>query len=278
MRIVSVEHHGRSTWGVVKEGGVVDLGSRLGKSINEALARDITAPAVGPDFGLDEVKYLPPIPNPGKIVCIGVNYGDRNAEYKDNSSKPKFPSVFMRTRESLTGHLQPILLPPESEQLDYEGEIAIVIGKAGRRISQEAATSYIAGLTAMNEGSVRDWMRHGKFNVTQGKNFASSGSIGPWIATADEFENFSKLTVTTKVNDEQRQHDRTDNLLFPFAYLISYLSVFMPLAVGDVIATGTPTGSGARLTPPQFLQDGDVVEVDVNGVLCLRNAVASERL
>jgi 5-carboxymethyl-2-hydroxymuconate isomerase len=174
------------------------------------------------------------------------------------------------------GHLQPIVRPPESEQFDYEGEIAIVIGKPGRRIAQDDAEAHIAGLTVLQEGSVRDWMRHGKFNVTQGKNFDRSGAVGPWLVTADEFDNYDNLTVTTRVNGEQRQHDTTANLLFSFSYLISYLSTFMGLKTGDIISTGTPTGAGARFDPPRFLVAGDEVEVEVPGVGLLRNTVVDE--
>jgi len=213
--------------------------------------------------------------DPEKIICIGVNYVNRNEEY-DDTTLPPYPSVFMRTPGSLVGHLQPIVRPPESTHFDYEGEIAIIIGKPGRRISEDQAEDHIAGLTVLQEGSVRDWMRHGKFNVTQGKNFDRSGAVGPWMVTADEFEGYGNLTVTTRVNGEQRQHDSTANLLFSFSYLISYLSIFMTLKTGDIITTGTPTGAGARFDPPRFLVPGDTVEVEVPGVGLLRNHVVDE--
>ncbi|MDH3644421.1 MAG: fumarylacetoacetate hydrolase family protein, partial [Gammaproteobacteria bacterium] len=182
------------------------------------------------------------------------------------------------TRESLVGHLQPILRPPESEQLDYEGEIVMVIGKAGRRIPADQSRDHVAGLTIMNEGSVRDWLRHSKFNVTQGKNFEKSGSLGPWMVSVDEFEGFDALHVTTTVNGEVRQDDGTDNLMFSFERLISYLSTFMRLQPGDLISTGTPTGAGARFDPPKFLKPGDVVEVEVPGIGKLSNPVEDEAL
>jgi 2-keto-4-pentenoate hydratase/2-oxohepta-3-ene-1,7-dioic acid hydratase in catechol pathway len=217
------------------------------------------------------------VPRPGKILCIGINYPDRNAEYKDGIEAPKYPSLFMRTRESLVGHRQPIVRPLESEQLDYEGEIALVIGKAGRRIPASAALAHVAGITCMNEGTIRDWIRHGKFNVTQGKNFAASGSFGPWLVTRDEIAHPGQLRLTTRVNGELRQDDTTANLIFGFDYLIGYLSTFMPLNVGDVIATGTPTGAGARFDPPKYLRAGDVVEVSVPKIGTLRNRVADEQ-
>jgi 5-carboxymethyl-2-hydroxymuconate isomerase len=182
----------------------------------------------------------------------------------------------MRTPESLVGHGEPLVRPLESVQLDYEGEIAIVIGAPGRRIAEATAHAHIAGLTLMNEGSVRDWMRHAKFNVTQGKNFARSGALGPWLVTADEFIGYDDLTLTTRVNGEVRQHDTTARLMFPFRYLIHYLSTFMPLAPGDVIATGTPNGAGARFDPPRYLEPGDLVEVEVPGIGLLANRVIDE--
>ena len=182
----------------------------------------------------------------------------------------------MRTPGSLVGHLEPLWNPPESEQLDYEGEIVLVIGKAGRRIAAADAWQHVAGLSLMNEGSVRDWLRHSKFNVTPGKNFERSGSFGPWLATADEFRDGQELHLTTRVNGEVRQDDTTANLIFPFARLISYLSSFMRLLPGDVIATGTPTGAGARFDPPKYLKAGDVVEVQVAGIGTLSNAVLDD--
>jgi len=287
MKLISYAFAGGTSYGVVTESGVVDLGRRLGSrypdlraliaadAIDEARA---IAQSADPDCALDAVTLARPVPFPEKIVCIGVNYVDRNAEYHDQSAQPKYPSVFMRTPDTLVGHGSPILRPPESEQLDYEGEIALVIGKAGRRIAVDRARDHVAGLTIMNEGSVRDWLRHGKFNVTQGKNFAHSGGIGPWLVTTDEIADFDDMTVTTRVNGEVRQHDTTANLLFPFAYLIHYLSTFMILKPGDVIATGTPSSAGARFDPPKYLAAGDVVEVEVPGVGCLANPIMDEEV
>ncbi len=285
MKLLSFTASGRSSYGVVTGDGIVDLGARLGGAFPDLaslLARDGLADAdqvareATVDVGLADVTILPPIPAPEKIFCIGVNYRDRNDEYRDASAAPAYPSVFMRTPGSLVGHGATIVRPPESLQLDYEGEIAIVIGTSGRRIPRERARAHVAGLTAMNEGTIRDWVRHGKFNVTQGKNFGRSGSVGPWLVTVDEFADFDDLHVTTRVNGEQRQHDSTANLSFPFAYLIAYLSTFAELRAGDVIATGTPVGAGARFDPPRYLVPGDVVEVEVEGVGVLSNPIADE--
>ncbi len=283
MRLLSFVAEGRATYGAAAGGGVVDLGARLSgyPDLAALLARDglpaaERAARESADYRLDEIAFLPPIPAPEKIFCIGVNYRDRNAEYRDESAAPAYPSVFTRTPGSLVGHGVPILRPPESVQLDYEGEIAIVIGKPGRRIARRDARAHVAGLTCMNEGTIRDWVRHGKFNVTQGKNFARSGAAGPWLATADEFAGFDDLHVTTRVNGEVRQHDTTANLAFSFAYLLEYLSTFAELRAGDVIATGTPVGAGARFDPPRYLVPGDIVEVEVEGVGTLSNPVADE--
>ncbi len=283
MKLTSFLTENRHAYGIVTDSGVIDL-SRLSETpdnlcsaLTDLGAEQLAVLGAGlaPDFALDEISYAPPITNPQKIICIGVNYVNRNEEY-DDTALPPYPSVFLRTPGSLVGHLQSIVRPPESEQFDYEGEIAIVIGKPGRRITQENAEAHIAGLTILQEGSVRDWMRHGKFNVTQGKNFDRSGAVGPWLVTADEFDNYDNLTVTTRVNGEQRQHDTTANLLFSFSYLISYLSTFTGLQTGDIISTGTPTGAGARFDPPRFLVPGDEVAVEVPGIGLLRNTVVDE--
>jgi 2-keto-4-pentenoate hydratase/2-oxohepta-3-ene-1,7-dioic acid hydratase in catechol pathway len=284
MRLLSFEAEGRASFGMVEENGVIDLAPRLpeitdlrGLFTDDRVA-DAAAAAKGAarDYGLDEIRYLRPILYPEKIICIGVNYADRNAEYRDGTDLPKYPSIFMRAPGSLVGHKQPILRPPESEQLDYEGEIAIIIGKGGRRIPEAEAEAHIGGLTCLNEGTIRDWLRHGKFNVTQGKNFERSGGIGPWIVTADEFDGYDDLRVTTRVNGEVRQDDTTASLLFPFAYVVSYVSIYTALKPGDVISTGTPTGAGARFDPPIWLKPGDVVEVEGQGIGVLSNQVVDE--
>jgi len=286
MKFMSFNLAGRDTFGAVIDGGVVDLGARhtdlgdLRAAIRAGRLEQIAAEAASleADCSIEDVTFLPTIPNPEKIICIGVNYANRNEEYKDGSEPPKYPSVFMRTRESLVGHEQDILDPPESDQLDYEGEIVIVVGKEGRRIAEQDAHEYIAGLTIMNEGSLRDFLRHAKFNVTQGKNFAKSGSLGPWMVTPDELDPMGELQVITTVNGEERQNDTTNSLMFPFRYLVSYLSTFYHLKPGDIIATGTPNGAGARFDPPKYLTDGDVVQVEVPGLGTLSNKVATERV
>ena len=288
MKLLSFEAAGRVRFGAAVDGGVVDLTGKLGPEIDSIqsllaagrvadAARIVDgAAAAQPDFAFDAIRFLPPIPAPEKIICVGVNYGKRNEEYKDGTEAPKYPSVFPRFPGSFVGHGEHLIRPLESEQLDYEGEIAIVIGKGGRRIARENAAGHIAGLTCLNEGTVRDWVRHGKFNVTQGKNFDASGAIGPWLVTADEFDGYDRLEVVTRVNGEVRQRDTTANLIFPFDYLIHYISTWTTLKPGDVISTGTPIGAGVRFDPPRFLKPGDRVEVEVPGIGVLSNTVAGE--
>jgi 5-carboxymethyl-2-hydroxymuconate isomerase len=283
VRLLSFRTEERASFGALKDFGVVDVGRLLGISTLGAALRAGALPralelaaAREPSIALDEIRYLPTVPDPEKLICIGINYGNRNAEYKDAEPPPQYPSVFMRTPGSLVGHLEPIVRPRESEQLDYEGEIALVIGKEGRRIAECDAWAHVAGLSLMNEGTVRDWLRHSKFNVTPGKNFERSGSFGPWLVTADEFRDGEVLHLTTRVNGEVRQDDTTANLIFSFARLISYLSSFMRLTPGDVIATGTPTGAGARFDPPRYLKAGDVVEVHVPEIGTLSNPIVGE--
>ena len=286
MKFISFTYENKNSFGIVKEDIVIDLTHYIDgvTDLREAIRKDKInelsemASLTETGISLEEVRYLPTITNPEKIICIGVNYLDRNAEYKDDSEQPKYPSVFMRTRESLVGHKEDILDPPESSQLDYEGEIVLIVGKDGRRIPMEQAKKHIAGTTIMNEGSIRDYLRHAKFNVTQGKNFAKSGSVGPWMVTADELDPFSSLEIKTKVNGELRQNDNTDNLMFSFEYLVSYLSTFYQLKAGDIIATGTPNGAGARFDPPKYLTAGDVVEVEVSGIGSLKNCVITEEV
>ncbi len=285
MKLISYAKAGKPSFGAVSGSGIVDLAARLPARFRRVesilagegleISKELAA-RTSPDAALQDIVYRAPVPRPGKILCIGINYRNRNEEYRDGSAPQGFPSVFMRTPESLCAHLEPILRPPESVQLDYEGEIALVIGTAGRRIPENQALAHVAGITCMNEGTLRDWLRHGKHNVTQGKNFDRSGSIGPWIVTSDEVGSYDGLRVTTRVNGEVRQDDTTEHLIFGLAYLVHYLSSFTTLKPGDIIATGTPTGAGARFDPPRYLQPGDVLEVEVSRVGMLRNRVAEE--
>ena len=284
MQLMTFRRESRISYGAVKGETIVDLGARLGRDAptlqdliaNElvARAREIVAREKG-DIALAEVEPELPLPSPAKILCVGINYLDRNAEYKDGSEQPRNPSVFVRFPGSFVGHRAPLIRPPETKQFDYEGEIALVIGKPGRRIARQDAREHIFGYTIANEGTAREWTRHGKFNVTQGKNFDASGSIGPWIVTADAMP-AGPMRLETRVNGEERQNDTTDRLLFPFDFLVSYLSIFTTLEPGDIILTGTPNGAGGRFDPPKWLVAGDVVEVEVSGIGVLSNPVVDE--
>lgn len=276
---------GATRYGAVVDGGIVDLSARHAKdypTLREVIAAgklaSLAQEAAGraPDHALSDITWLPPVPAPEKIICIGVNYPDRNAEYKDGQEAPKYPSMFMRSPRSFVGHDTALVRPRASAQLDYEGEIVLVIGKAGRHIAESAALDHIAALTLCNEGSVRDWLRHAKFNVTQGKNFDSSGSLGPWLVPYTQESQIADIRLTTRVNGELRQDDRTSRLMFPFRYLINYISTFATLVPGDIIVTGTPTGAGARFNPPRYLKPGDVVEIEAEGIGALRNGVVDE--
>jgi 2-keto-4-pentenoate hydratase/2-oxohepta-3-ene-1,7-dioic acid hydratase in catechol pathway len=287
MRFASFSHQGRAGWGAISGDGVIDLAARHAaewptlREVIEAgaLARigDIAA-GLSADFPVADILYEIPIPAPEKILCVGVNFPDRNAEYKDGQENPPFMSLFPRFPRSFTGHSQPLIRPPESPQLDYEGEVTIVIGKAGRRIAEADALTHIAALTLCNEGTIRDWVRHAKFNVTQGKNWDRSGAIGPWIVPYETEAQLADIELQTRVNGEVRQKDRTSRMMFGFRKIIAYISTFTTLVPGDVIVCGTPTGAGARFDPPIWLKPGDVVEVEAEGIGILRNTIRDEVL
>ena len=284
-RLATYAVGGVTRYGAVVNGGLVDLSARYGPrypTLREVIADGalvrLAEDAAGPraDQSFEGITWLPPIPQPEKIICIGVNYPDRNAEYKDGQDAPRYPSMFMRTPRSFVGHETPLVRPRASVQLDYEGELALVIGKAGRHIPETGALDHIAAVTLCNEGTIRDWVRHAKFNVTQGKNFDGTGSLGPWLVPYTNESDIADIRLTTRVNGETRQDDRTSRLIFSFRYLISYISTFTTLVPGDVIVTGTPTGAGARFDPPRFLKPGDVVEVEAETIGVLRNGVVDE--
>jgi 2-keto-4-pentenoate hydratase/2-oxohepta-3-ene-1,7-dioic acid hydratase in catechol pathway len=286
-RLATYSTGGKTAYGYVTDSGIVDLSARFGKdypTLREAIASGALTKLAedggkrSTDHPLDGITWQPPIPAPEKIICIGVNYPDRNAEYKDGSDAPKYPSMFMRTPRSFVGHNAPLVRPRASQQLDYEGEVTLVVGKAGRHIKEADALGHIAAITLCNEGTIRDWVRHAKFNVTQGKNFDSTGSLGPWIVPYTGEAQIADIRLTTRVNGETRQDDRTSRLIFGIPYLLSYISTFTTLVPGDVIVTGTPTGAGARFDPPRYLKPGDVVEVEADGIGVLRNTVVDETL
>lgn len=281
-RVASYSIDGQPSFGLVTDAGIIDLGRRmpdvgdLGQLVERGELGAVRAfESDEPDHAVDQIVFERLLPWPKKIFCIGVNYGGRAAEYEDKSDAA-WPSVFVRFPDSFTGHQRDLIRPPESPQLDYEGEIVVVIGKGGRRIPLSEAHDHIAGLSLGNEGTLRDWVRHAKFNVTQGKNWASSGAMGPWIVPIDEFGDLEQLHLTTRVNGEVRQDDHPATMKYSIPWQIHYLSTFNELRPGDVIYTGTPTGAGARFDPPIWLVPGDVVEVTVPEIGTLRNTIADE--
>ena len=286
-RILSFSTTKGSGYGLLKQDGVVDLSARHGTTwptLREVIEAGALArlaeegEGLAADVPLSEITYEIPIPSPEKIICVGVNFPDRNEEYKAGQAAPSNPSLFIRFPRSFTGHDRPLIRPPESPQLDYEGEVTIVIGKGGRRIAEKDALDHIAALTLCNEGTIRDWVRHAKFNVTQGKNFDATGSIGPWLVPYTDESQLADIRLETRVNGEVRQQDRTSRMIFSFRKIINYISTFTTLVPGDVIVCGTPTGAGARFDPPIWLKPGDVVEVEAEGIGMLRNTIADEKV
>ena len=283
-RLATFDIKGETRFGAVTEKGVVDLTERvtdvrdLRAAVEQGALRRLVdlGERHAADYTLDDVVLRPPIQNPEKIICVGVNYPDRNAEYKDGQEAPPYPSLFPRFARSFTGHRQPMVRPKASDKFDYEGEVVVIVGKSGRHIAEKDAWTHIAAASLANEGTLRDWVRHAKFNVTQGKNFDSSGALGPWITPFSDVAQLADIKLTTKVNGELRQDDRTSRMIFSIPYLISYISTFTTLAPGDVILTGTPTGAGARFDPPRYLKPGDVIEIEAEGLGALVNTVADE--
>ncbi|MFW2543915.1 fumarylacetoacetate hydrolase family protein [Primorskyibacter sp. 2E107] len=275
---------GETCYGAVTDGGLIALNDifpqwpTLFDAVQAGGLAALGEAARGKAVTHESVQYEMVLPTARRILCVGVNFPDRNAEYKDGSDLPKYMSLFPRFASGFTGHDRPLIRPPESHTLDYEGELAIVIGKTGRRIAQADAYDHIAALTLCNEGTIRDWVRHAKFNVTQGKNWDNSGALGPWLVPFTDAAQLDEARIVTRVNGDIRQDDLVSRMLHPIRRQIEYISTFMTLLPGDIIVTGTPTGSGARLDPPHYLKPGDVVEVDVSGIGTLRNTVEDEAI
>ncbi|MEJ6710279.1 MAG: fumarylacetoacetate hydrolase family protein [Amylibacter sp.] len=284
MRFATYSANDQTFYGAVADDGMIALSDQFPQwpTLREVIADDgldeLDAAANGKAVSHANGSFVfqIPIPQPEKIICVGVNFPDRNAEYKDGKEAPKFISLFPRFARSFVGHDVPLTRPKASEQLDYEGEVVVVIGKGGRHIKKEDALDHIAALSICNEGTIRDWVRHAKFNVTQGKNWDGSGAIGPWIVPYKDPKQLLDIKLETRVNGELRQSDRSSRMIFNHADEIAYISTFTTLVPGDMIITGTPTGAGARFDPPIFLKPGDVVEVEVEGVGVLRNGVVDE--
>jgi len=281
MKLCSFRKDGKDSYGIVTGSGIVDLApaaGELGRDLKEALEKGslerIRAHA-GDKAGIDiaSVQFLPVIPNPGKIFCIGINYKSHLAE--TGREAPAQPMIFTRFADSQAGHLQPMIRPKVSEKLDFEGELAVIIGKKARHVSAAGALGCVAGYSAYNDGSVRDWQRHTS-QFTPGKNFPQTGGFGPWLVTTDEIPDPSALTLQTRLNGVVVQEAKTDDLIFPVPQLIEYCSIFTTLNPGDVIITGTTGGVGAYRQPPLWMKPGDVVEVEISSIGVLRNPIAAE--
>lgn len=282
MKLVSFEQGGQARYGAVVAGGVIDLGPAFHNrypDLKAFLAADALVAAKAyldgraADFALDEIVFLPVIPNPGKIWCCGLNYAEHVRE--TNREVTEKPMFFLRFADSQVGHGQAIFLPPESAQLDYEGEIAVIIGKPGRRITEADAWSHIAGYACYNDGTIRDWQRHTQ-QWAPGKNFYRTGGFGPWMVTSDEIAPDAELTLITRLNGQEMQKATTPMMIHSIPRQIAYVSAVAPLQTGDVIVTGTPGGVGARRNPPVWMKAGDVVEIEIDQVGVLSNPIAAE--
>ena len=282
MKLISFSRLGRVGFGAVLESGIVDLTGKLGsdiRSLRALVEADLFEVASGylagraGELALADVSFLPVIPDASKILCIGLNYAKHQAE----TGRPDVPhpTIFTRFADSQVGHGQPLVKPNSSDRFDFEGELAVVIGRGGRSIPEDAALAHVAGYACYNDGSVRDWQRHTS-QFTPGKNFAATGGFGPFLVTADEIGDYTRLPIETRLNGEVMQKATLADLIFPIPRLIRYISEFTPLSSCDVIITGTPGGVGDRRDPPVYMKPGDIVEVDIGPVGTLVNPVIAE--
>ena len=280
MKLLSFIADGKELFGAVSGDGVVTLNDKTGqaKSARSPRSRPTGRDAQGggrtqsPTANSSEIKFLPVIPRPKKILCAGINYRSHAAE--TGRELPKQPSMFVRFTDTLTGHGGELVRPSVSDHFDFEGELAVVIGKAGRHIKAEHALDHVAGYTCFVDGSVRDFQ---KFSVTSGKNFPGTGPLGPWLVTSDEIPDPSRLTLTTRLNGTEVQHSTTDLLIYAIPQIIAFCSDFTALSPGDIIATGTPEGVGHHRKPPLWMKPGDTLEVEITGIGTLRAHVVADR-
>ena len=282
MKIASFTHQGQDSYGVVQGNQIIDLGSMkavLGADLKEVIARNRLVDLAESDLSelprldIADITFLPVIGNPGKILCIGINYATHVRE--TGRDMPTYPMIFTRFADSQTAHEQAILRPTASHKLDFEGELAVVIGKTARHVKQAEALDFVAGYACYNDGSVRDWQKH-TIQFVPGKNFPQTGGFGPWLVTADEIQNPQDLELTTRLNGQVMQHTSTSDMIFDVCKLIEYCSTFTELAPGDVIVSGTTGGVGAFREPPVWMQPGDIVEVEISSIGILRNTIADE--
>ena len=281
MRLLSYSAGGQDYFGAVSGDGVVALNERVGQpNLRAALAGGAgamaamrkAATATKPDRKLADIAFLPVIPQPGKILCAGINYRSHAAE--TGRALPKQPSLFIRFADTLVGHDGAMIRPKVSDNFDFEGELAVVIGKGGRHIAAERALDHVAGYACFVDGSVRDYQA---FSVTSGKNFPGTGPLGPWLVTTDDIPDPGRLALTTRLNGQQVQHATTDQLIYSIPQIIAFCSDFTELQAGDVIATGTPEGVGHSRKPPLWMKPGDTLEVEITGIGTLRVGIADEQ-
>jgi len=281
MKLASYMTDGKSAFGVVTGDGVITLNDRLRArhaSLRDALAGGAleeirsAAQSARPDRKLSEVHFLPAIPNPEKILCVGINYKSHAAEHGQEA--PKLPNIFTRFVNTLVAHEGEMIRPKVSTSFDFEGELAVIIGRGGRHIKQEDALDHVAGYTCFCDASVRDFT---KYSLVASKNFFGTGPLGPWIVTTDEIPDPTRLTLVTRLNGEEMQRSGTDMLIHSIPAIIAFCSVFTPLAPGDVIATGTPDGIGAKRTPPVWMKAGDLLEVEISSIGTLRTRIVDEK-
>lgn len=283
MKLASFSVQGRTTYGVVDGDQLIDLES-VKPTFGADLKQAITAHRLGeltpavlaslPRVAMADVTFLPVIANPGKVLCIGINYATHVRE--TGRDMPTHPMIFTRFADSQVAHLQPIIRPKASHKLDFEGELAVVIGKTARHVKAADALDYVAGYACYNDGSVRDWQKH-TIQFVPGKNFPNTGGFGPWLVTRDEIGDPQNLELTTRLNGEVMQHTCTSDMIFSVSQLIEYCSTFTELAPGDVIVSGTTGGVGAFREPPVWMKPGDTVEVEIAGIGILRNNIADEQ-
>jgi len=279
MKLLSFSADGKELFGALSGGGVVTLNERVGQpSLRAALAAGAMAAMrtaareAKPDHKLADITFRPVIPQPNKILCAGVNYRAHAAEVA--RELPRQPSMFIRFPDTLLGHDGAMIRPTVSDNFDYEGELALVIGRAARHVTAERALDHVAGYTIFVDGSVRDYQ---KFSVTSGKNFPGTGPLGPWLVTTDEIADAGRLTLTTRLNGKEVQHSGTDKLIYSIPQIVAFCSDFTALSPGDVIATGTPEGVGHSRKPPLWMKPGDMLEVEITGIGTLRARIVDER-
>lgn len=283
MKLISFEVNGRPSWGVLTAAGVTDLGARsagrypdLASFIAAGMPAEALADPMEPDHDPASIRLMPVIPKPDKIVMAAVNYRTGDAA-PDDTAEPQYPVLFLRLPASQIAHDDPLIKPRDSDKLDYEGELAVIIGHGGRHIPQDRALSHVAGYSIYNDGSVRDWQKH-SHQFTPGKNFVGTGAFGPWMIRASDLPLPEvPATLVTRVNGVEKQRTDTSKMIFDIPWLISYISTFTPLEPGDVIVTGTCTGFGSTRNPPEFLAPGDVVEIEIDGIGTLRNTVKDDQ-